>query len=395
MIKAKCIQKLRNKNNQIYKYIIVDSNGNHKDIDAKSLKQAIISNQIEIANLSLTSDGRLIDKGEKARTTDDYVVPKTNTKGAYRKFAEAYVFLTERLMDMGDSYTEILDNAIYASGLKYDAWEIESYIGKPGFKNCTNGNEVQHEMLIKCYEKIASDKPKSMEAELKVFTDPEYEYLETLERDIQYEKSKDISKSETYKAVSTILHYSISKGFSAKIIKNLKKLIATLDKKSFNAVKVGYETGYHYFRYLDSNLFGTISNDCFTVGHSITASDKKEFKEYKPYSYVLHKGFNKLNRPETPICALFKDGENGIIDVDIKLAREGYTSESERCIGVIGYFMNVCTIQLDINDSPDNWGKKLADAFNKIAVKVEELADRYPELRHIHPYGKELKTYNM
>ena len=60
MIKAICIQKFK-KNNRIYGYRLQDSQGNTKDVYADQLKQAIKNQQINIINLTLPSDNRLID----------------------------------------------------------------------------------------------------------------------------------------------------------------------------------------------------------------------------------------------------------------------------------------------------------------------------------------------
>ena len=60
MIKATCIQKFK-KNNKIYGYRLQDSQGNIKDVYADQLKNAIRNQQIQVINLTLTSDNRLVD----------------------------------------------------------------------------------------------------------------------------------------------------------------------------------------------------------------------------------------------------------------------------------------------------------------------------------------------
>ena len=60
MIQATCIQKFK-KNNKIYGYRLQDSQGSIKDVYADQLKTSIKNKQIEIKNLTLTSDNRLID----------------------------------------------------------------------------------------------------------------------------------------------------------------------------------------------------------------------------------------------------------------------------------------------------------------------------------------------
>ena len=63
MLKVKCVQKFRDKNNVIIGYRIIDQNGNTKDVSSESLKQVIQQGRLEVINLTLTSDNRLIDKG--------------------------------------------------------------------------------------------------------------------------------------------------------------------------------------------------------------------------------------------------------------------------------------------------------------------------------------------
>lgn len=64
MILATCIQKFRDKNNIIIGYRLQDSNGAVIDVEPQKLKAVILSGQLEVSNLKLTSDGRLIDKRE-------------------------------------------------------------------------------------------------------------------------------------------------------------------------------------------------------------------------------------------------------------------------------------------------------------------------------------------
>ena len=60
MLKAKCVEKIRNKNNTIVSYKLQDTQGNILTVSPHQLKQAIKANQIDIINLKLTSDNRLI-----------------------------------------------------------------------------------------------------------------------------------------------------------------------------------------------------------------------------------------------------------------------------------------------------------------------------------------------
>lgn len=65
MIDVICIKVYRNRENTISGYLIRDLNDNLKDISVKDLKQAIINKQINVTNLKLTKDKRLILKNKK------------------------------------------------------------------------------------------------------------------------------------------------------------------------------------------------------------------------------------------------------------------------------------------------------------------------------------------
>ena len=65
MIQAKCIEKFRDKNGNIYGYRLRDINGQTQDVKPENLKQAIKNKQIHVVNLTLTSDNRLVDSSEK------------------------------------------------------------------------------------------------------------------------------------------------------------------------------------------------------------------------------------------------------------------------------------------------------------------------------------------
>lgn len=66
--KVKCINKFRNKYNQITGYRIQDTHGNIKDVTPHQLKRAMSTNKIEVINLTLTSDYRLVDKEQLQST---------------------------------------------------------------------------------------------------------------------------------------------------------------------------------------------------------------------------------------------------------------------------------------------------------------------------------------
>ena len=64
MVQAKCTKKIKNKQGKIICYVLMDFNGQTKEVEADILKRAIRLGDINVVNLSLTSDGRLISKSE-------------------------------------------------------------------------------------------------------------------------------------------------------------------------------------------------------------------------------------------------------------------------------------------------------------------------------------------
>lgn len=74
MIKAKCIQKFRDKKGRIYEYCLEDANGSLKTFTSTELKYLLHTKQVEINNLKLTSDNRLISSDEK--TVEYFILNK-------------------------------------------------------------------------------------------------------------------------------------------------------------------------------------------------------------------------------------------------------------------------------------------------------------------------------
>lgn len=68
MVTAKCLQKIRGKNNQIIGYKLQDTKGNIQDFNSSFIKEQIRAGNIHIINMTLTSDNRLVDKKVKAQT---------------------------------------------------------------------------------------------------------------------------------------------------------------------------------------------------------------------------------------------------------------------------------------------------------------------------------------
>lgn len=61
-IKVKCIDKYRDTRGNIFGYLLVDMNNNPMTITPDDLKNKIKNRELNVINMTLTSDNRLIDK---------------------------------------------------------------------------------------------------------------------------------------------------------------------------------------------------------------------------------------------------------------------------------------------------------------------------------------------
>ncbi len=87
-IKVQCLDKQRDKNNNIVTYTLKDSTGKQMQVAAKSLKDAIYNYRVECNNLTLTSDNRLVDTTGKVNNFEDkclYIIEYMN-KNTLAKF---------------------------------------------------------------------------------------------------------------------------------------------------------------------------------------------------------------------------------------------------------------------------------------------------------------------
>ena len=65
MITLKCIDKIRDNSGKICGYTLQDLNGDTKTVASESLKRAIVNKQVDVINLRITSDNRLVSTSRK------------------------------------------------------------------------------------------------------------------------------------------------------------------------------------------------------------------------------------------------------------------------------------------------------------------------------------------
>ena len=70
MDQFRCVEKLREANGKIYGYTLVDNDGKQKKVRAEVLKMNIRDGKVNVSNLKLTSDKRLVDVAKNENERD-------------------------------------------------------------------------------------------------------------------------------------------------------------------------------------------------------------------------------------------------------------------------------------------------------------------------------------
>lgn len=179
MLIVKCIEKLRDKHNVIYGYTIEDLNGVRKNVQATALKNAIATKQVDCLNLTLTSDGKLIDSNRKLVGTVDNqsriiesnvneprnkmkVAPTVIQSTINPKTFSASIFgislknIRELVGREGNYYT----GTVYKNGKRLGTWSQD---GNGAIVDWFDFNEIEIADAVKQYSKFKNDKELSNE----------------------------------------------------------------------------------------------------------------------------------------------------------------------------------------------------------------------------------------
>lgn len=84
-MKVKCLDKQRDKNNNITAYLLCDESGKQMAVTPEQLKNAIYNYQVDCVNLTLTSDNRLVDKDENKVHKVESCKNNSNTNNSSNK----------------------------------------------------------------------------------------------------------------------------------------------------------------------------------------------------------------------------------------------------------------------------------------------------------------------
>lgn len=292
--------------------------------------------------------------------------------------AKALTTLDKELVDLGLGYDEIVESRGHLIGVNLEAYNLYQYYNKPGYEDCKNAEEILDKILQDTYVKIIHQDNKVIENLIKSWK--EYDSYDTFETNIKYENVNNITQSKIYNALNTVLKYAREQKFHKETVQQLMDFLTKMKTHGVAAINLGYQVGNKYYEYLDSDKFGIISNDVFTVGNVISSTNASVFEEYKGYNYVFHKDIGKRGAPEIALAAFFKNADNGDVQIDIKLARNGYVTESDRYVGIIGYIKDIKSIIVKADTPVDTVAKQIAEIFNESAPKMYKLADNYPSL---------------
>ena len=397
MIQVKCIQKFRDERGRIYGYRLKDVNQQTQDVTPENLKNAIRNGKITVVNLKLTSDNRLVDTSEKLLQNKSLgeapvkpgVKAKDKKVNGIGSVAKALVFLDKELLDMGDSYSELVESRVLSAGERVHLYSLDEYYKKPEYKDCKSDDEILDRILYNAYVKLLTTKSFEVDTIIKLW-DTEGLY-ETFEIGIQYERVSKITQSKIYQSLFTVYKHATEHGYTKVATRPLGSFLSKIRETGIASINMGYQIGNSYFRYLDPNVFGTISNDVFTVGHKIVRSDLAEHKEYKGYDYILHKDINRCGSPAIALAAMFKLTNNGDVQIDIRLTRRGFVSSGNSCSGIIGYMDKLGSFTISPDAPVDESAKKLASMFNSLGPKLYEIADNNQTLYSLRPYGAPLE----
>lgn len=128
-ITCKCIEKFRDKSNNIKGYRLQDNDGNCITVSSEQLKLAIFSKQLDVINLKLTKDGKLIDlKSDSAISEKEKELLSLFKKMVYAKNLSAMgrIRLVQLMNETYNLNMEVIGYNYYTEDKREDELEISS-----------------------------------------------------------------------------------------------------------------------------------------------------------------------------------------------------------------------------------------------------------------------------
>ena len=103
MIICTCIDRFRNKQNQIIGYRIQDTEGNIRDVTPYQLKNVMIAGKLDVTNLKLTSDNKLVVKqpnqNSKILSADNKVAKNDGLELSYEEKQKLLQYVNQKYSD--------------------------------------------------------------------------------------------------------------------------------------------------------------------------------------------------------------------------------------------------------------------------------------------------------
>lgn len=365
MIQAKCIEKFRDKQGKIIGYRLIDLNNQTQDVKADNLKYAIRDNKINVINLKLTSDNRLVDHNEKQLTSKHLgpspdIDKKSNDK--YFKVAEAMYYLDQEILRVGENYRDQVIYICDLAGLVYDS----------------DGTDIEYDkrIIIDAYRQLLKyNNLHVLENNIYNYRD-EYDLLckKLVSKDNYNDKSsKIIEYVETiYKFITELPENN------AHMERYSRELLYELKSIDLNLCRIAYVICNNYGRFLDSKFYLKVD----TEGSIMTSNDYEKVIG----DYVAHAYFNSENMPKNSGFTLAFIKDKGGIKANIYLYKK---NEKENTIhNTVIYKSLVVNKQnkLEIH-------KTIADELNKLAKEIYECdkdkVENKPKPKNKRPYDAE------
>ena len=195
------------------------------------------------------------------------------TEHCAKKVAEALAYLDIEILDMGDSYAEIVENLCTAANITFIPKEEITYLKKQAVE--------AYCILLRNMDDICVN-----------YINFLYENQYILMYRLVYTGGYTLAEHPTMIALSTF--HDFSKNISSCDEAHCQKLQELIDR--FKTIDLelcytGHFLGYRFFRYLNPEWF-FISNDAFTVGSILSFEDD----EYVLGQYTMHACFNHIGK---------------------------------------------------------------------------------------------------
>lgn len=297
MIKVKCIGRDKNKAGVIKAYRLVDKNNNIKDIASNQLKSAIRAGQIEVINLQLTSDNRLLLK--KTNTPDN--------KSNELQVANAIVYIERGMLCMGDSYPELVETIAESAGI-----DTDSIISKlDGYDKGDTIYDLDNNDLVKVHTEIYKYILKNNKSVLKQFI-PLYvnNEEELIENELTSVGNIDtVEELKLYKALSVLKAYLLNtEGFGDEEIDSIQEIIDELKQHNITAISIG--------TMIERDLNSRLTDKYNRYGY-YGRETEAEGKEYGQYCLHIE---NKNKPADLFSCgyAVFIKSDNSITLIDVR-----------------------------------------------------------------------------